>query len=360
MIVSLKELISRSEENLGVFAFRTPPKIILKNSKGEIVSAYEDLEEIQLSKDEQQFVNTRWAKIKEENPTFYDGYVTAITDVLYDETDNELTFVMDRTRYSVVSAAREAAYPNHQLTEKYLSFGLGLMTNLELPNSKTLMTQRSSKVFGEKGAISVPGGSLEYKEGKKDDIKSGLEIAALEELEEEILPEITPQQFVINFSSIAYERANGRVGLNAFFHTISKIKPLSKHDIVEGHARAVDRDESTGEFYFFDPSVGGNIKTGNLIKPAALDLIEAKKDGRYLLQNSGTQSMATAIFDHAVDSNSFGVPRMEAVAERFKNVAQGFTIFDITAICSTTPRLEIAPRSDNPAERLALESAKTK
>jgi hypothetical protein len=362
--MSLKELLDKvpKEHSCGVLTFRSSPQIVIANRFGEIVDGYKGLSEIVLDEEEKEFIKTNWEATLKQHPSFYDGHVTAIIDVLYEEGSNTLTFIMDQTRYSVVAAISKSNYPNKSRIKDFISFGVGLMSNLNVaPDYSFLMVKRSQKVYTEKGAISVPGGSVEYKEDAngdpiKDDIKDGFKKSALGELEEEVLPkEFVPgggaadydeyqKLFNTEVTSISWERKpNGLMGLNTYFDITPK-KPINRLELYNGFKYAKDRDESTGEFYFVDPGINIADSGDGGLNATPLDMISSNG-----LKHSGAAALSSAVVRNIANSYERGVysglpPRFDGFANYFK--LPGFTILDLSAICRSTIPKSLIPNTN--------------
>lgn len=359
MKISVKELLARtdSKNTSGIFTFENAPQIRILNRRGVEAKSYDDLEELLLNDDEQRFVDKTWQETLAKNPKFYDGYVTAVVDIIYNAGENSLEFVMDKTRYSTSSALYKDGYPNPQRAREFLSFGLGLMSKITVsPDDSFLMLQRSQTVYSEKGAYSIPGGALEFKktpegEIQKDDIATGLKSAALHEVEEEVLPEqylrdkefLKPENafedlFNISLGSIDWNRnpTNGKIGLNCTFQVIPE-KPLTRGEIMEAFQQAKDKDESNGAFFFVDPGAGVDARGDSKFYAAPKDMIEATLDATastHRLQLSGTAAIASGIFERMKEDYAKGLypgaaPRMDGVAAQFTNMP-GFSIFELS------------------------------
>lgn len=340
MPTSLKELIKNNDNgSSGIFSFTSGEDLNLRiaNKKREVILKYEELEQLELEDAEINFAQDNWNEIKRKNPKFYDGNVTAIMDIIYEPADSTLTFIMEKTKYSNVSAINHPDYPNTERSKKILGFGIGLMSNLSVnPDGSLVMVERSQHVHSEKGAFSVPGGSLEYKEGEKDDVEDGLEKAALGEVIEEVLSEkYRDHKFKINLSSIYYEKNDkGRVGLNAFFNISSQDRGISRREIIESFKNAQDREfESTGRIFFVDPSTKvDSIGTQDLYATPR-DMIESGK-----LEASGKSALASQVYKELTDSYNRGVysgfaPHPTGISNILAP-GDNFSIFDIVKMCN--------------------------
>ncbi len=340
MIISLKDLIAKHPKpSSGIFTFNNerPLKLIIADRDGKPVSSYQELQDMPLSREEVDFSDSNWRKIKENNPSFYDGDVTAIIDVIYDEITRSLTFNMDKTKYSRTCAMYRPEYPVENRFQEFVSFGLGLMSNLEVgPDGSFLMIERSEKVYSEKGALSVPGGSLEYKEDKKeiiDDVKEGLKFAAVGELMDEILGEKNRQRSLkIELDSIMWDvNAQGRCGLNVYFGVIPT-QNITRSEIYESFPDAKDSGESTGNFFFVNPSKNINQLGENNLYSTPRHVIQLQK-----LQGSGTAALATQVYKSINDSYKAGTffglpPHPDSIASHFPN----FNIFDVVKMCNVS------------------------
>ncbi|MCE3255247.1 MAG: hypothetical protein K0R25_741 [Rickettsiaceae bacterium] len=357
MKISLKEFLEKTDAktNSGIFTFEKSPTILILNRSGVEAKSYGELNEIALSEEERDFTERSWQEIKALHPEFYNGYVTAVVDVVYDMAENSVSIIMDRARYSLVSALYKDGYPNNARAKEFLSFGLGLMNNITIaPDDSFLMAQRSQKVWLEKGAYSVPGGSMEYKEDEdkdgrivKDDIRSGFAKSALKEVEEEILPEsyLVDRGFVqegryseffdVGLSSLDWVRnpKNGKIGLNCSFQVIPK-QPIDRLAIIQAFAEAKDQDENTGNFFFIDPSSGIDERGESNYYATPSDIIkETEENGKRKLEFSGTAALASQVVKRLKQDYDIGLypghhPSLEGFANKFTNLP-GFSIFDL-------------------------------
>ena len=353
MLISLKNIIGKHPKpSSGIFTFfdnNRPLKLIIADRDGNPVSSYQELKEMLLSDAEVAFAKSNWEKIKEKNPSFYDGDVTAVIDVIYDDTDRTLTFLMDKTKYSRTCAMYQPEYPVSNRFKEFVSFGLGLMSNLEVGSDGSfLMVERSGKVYTEKFALSVPGGSLEYKkDGEKviDDVAAGLESAAAGEIAEEILGKKNLDSLKVEIESIAWNvNAQGRCALNAYFKATTK-NPMTRGDIYDSFKNAPDKDESTGNFYFVNPYANIQEAGENHLYATPLDVINLEK-----LQVSGTAALATQVYGKMYESYNNGkysglMPHPGGIATHFPN----FNIFDVIKMCNNNiERPPSDPATPNP------------
>lgn len=341
MLVSLKELIHKQKASSGIFTFNeeNPPTLIVTNRQGEEVSSYNDLKEVELTPGENDFATKNWEKVVEEHPKFYDGEVTAVIDVIYDPRNNSLSFVMEKMRYSRVCAMQTKDYPEKTRYEDFVSFGIGLMSNLQIsPDGSFLMVERSQKVHTEKGAISVPGGSLEYKYDKeekivlKDDIANGFEKAALEEVSEEILGALDPETMKVSLQSIDWTRdKDGLTGLGANF-TVKPAQHITRREVYKGFKGAKDQDESTGKFFFVNPAANGTGENNLYATPQ--DIMNEMECGSRKLQGSGTAALTTEVDRRLKEDYAKGLyagipPSQDGIASHFSD----FSIFDLFRVC---------------------------
>jgi hypothetical protein len=289
---------------------------------------------MELTQEERDFAAEKWRKTLEEHPKFYDGNVTAILDVIYDENDSKLSFIMAKAKYSACTAMRDPDYPNQARREDFVSFGLGVMVNFKVDNDTLLMVERSQKVHNEKGAISVPGGSLEYKEDRnipadviKDGVRDGLPNVALSELKEEVFPDLIMDGFNINLSSICWEKG----GLGVYFETQSQARNSTLGDVRSAMAGAEDSYEHSGVL-FVDVANGkltpeNENSNSRLIPQQIIDGV-----GSPPLQASGTFALATQLYREFKDSYervgspySGMAPHPQGLASKFP---MGLTIID--------------------------------
>lgn len=338
MPLSFKNFINKQQNSTsGIITFNGKPTITISNRSGRTVSSYTDLEEIPLSDEEREFSRKNWAKIKEKHPTFYDGDVTAIIDVIYDQSSNNLTFRMDKAKYSQTCAMGHQEYPSKQRSTEFVSFGMGLMTNLKIGSDESLlMVERSNKVLTEKGAVSVPGGSMEYKEGKSDDIQKGLDMAAFNELIEEVLGDkYFSKKFSINIKSLSWNvDANSKSSVNTYFG-VEANQTITRSDLRESFKVAKDREESTGNFFFVDTSVNIGKSGESNSHSSPQDIVDLGIDK---LQKSGTFALTTQAYQDTIDAYERGVysgnaPHPSSFAKPFEN----FSIFNIAQFENTIP-----------------------
>lgn len=358
---SLKQLIERTpEKSSGIFTFRQHPELIIADTNGKKVSNYLDLDELVIGQEEKEFVQRRWDEIKREHPHFYDGDVTAIVDVIHDDENDSLTFITQRTKYSVISAMRGDDYPNKERAKEFLSFGLGLMSNLSIEQEGSfLMLERSQKVHSEKGAISVPGGTMEYKEGGKDDVHRGLKAAAKSEVIEEVLSDdYENSEFNIKTIAVGYTKsADGVVGLSLNFDLTPK-QAITRQDVRESFKKAQDGTyESTGEFFFVDPERQYGISTvKDTLYPLPSDIIESGK-----LQFSGSAALAAEVYQRMLQSYDKGLyagllPHTDGIADKFTNI-ENFNIFDLAHICNSKISRPLTSPEDTRVEKVLSRDA---
>ena len=340
-MISLKNLISRSPVGLGSLNFTDAPKIILKNQDGLEVQSYEELKGFTISADEEIYRKEKWDKVLEKHPTFYDGDVTAILDIVYDERDNELSFIMSKMKYSLSAAINDVEYPNQERRKDFISFGIGMMADMEINsdslNSDLLMVRRSTKVLNEQNAISVPGGSLEYKAGKKDDVKKGMHQAVLSEVQEEVFPTADPARFKVSLMSVGWEKG----GLNAYFNVVSQDK-ISQIDLERGMKSAKDKYEHTGAFFVDTAGNNFDVSSKEVLKGDRFTVGQIINSGK--LEASGIHSLSAKVFQDAVSFNNKGIgfasmPHPQALAEKFLcEKFPDFTFLDVGMFKSKAPR----------------------
>ena len=348
-MISLRDLIKRSPAGLGSLNFTDSPKIILKNQEGLEVKNYEELKGFGISDEEETYRKERWEKILTKHPTFYDGNVTAILDVIYDESCNELSFIMAKMKYSLSAAVNDAEYPNPERRQDFISFGIGMMANMEINsdslNRDLLMVQRSTKVLNEQNAISVPGGSLEYKEGKKDDVKKGMRSAVLSEVQEEVFPSANPANFEVGLAAIGWENNKG---LNAYFNVVSQDK-ISQVDLERGMKSAKDKYEHTGSFFVDSAGNNFDLLSEDGSRRTVGQIINSKK-----LEASGIHALSAKVFQDVASFCEKGLgfgsmPHPQALAEKF--LSEKFPIFtflDVSMFKSKVPKsICFKPESEN-------------
>lgn len=402
-MISLKDFISKSPSALGSLNFIKSPKIIIENEDRHEAGTYNDLKSFELPKDkeglsEKEWADARWqgileaqqnriaeqkksiaeeiemlsedrlepeafktqkkilleekANIESQKP-FYDGDVTAVIDVIYDETSNELRFIMARMKYSLASAMGNKNYPNPERRKDFVSFGIGMMANMEVNsdslNSDLLMMRRSTKVLNEQNAISVPGGSLEYKSGKKDDVEKGMGSAVLSEVEEEVYPrykinkrsgvkeEITPTtNFQAGLMSIGWER---NVGINAYFNVTANNRKISQDDLKNRLKFAKDKYEHSGSFFV---DTAGNDFAHSSQDESRVTVGQIINSGK--LEASGTHALSAKIFSDVSHFYEMGcgfglMPNTDALAEKFlSKKIPSFTFLDASRFNYKTPR----------------------
>jgi predicted transcriptional regulator len=218
------------------------------------------------------------------------------------------------------------------------------MSNLEVGSDGSfLMIERSEKVYTEKGALSVPGGSLEYKEYEEkiiDDVKEGLKFAAVGELIDEILGEENRQRSLkVTIDSVMWDvNAQGLCGLNAYFGVTPK-KTITRSEIYESFPDAKDSKESTGNFFFVNPHKNIDQPGENNLYATPRDVIELQK-----MQGSGTAALATQVYKTINQSYKAGKflglpPHPDSIANHFPN----FNIFDVVKMCNVSIERLLAP-----------------
>ena len=371
MKISVKDLVFRNKDSSsGILAFKNAPNLKITGIDGEEVTKYDELEELFLSEDENKFIKERWKKMIEEDnkkaekerTNYYDGNVIVVVDVIYDEGENTLNFIMQKTKYSIKSAIQDKEYPRKERLQEFLSFGIGLMGNLIIhPSRELFMVRRSQNVHSEKGAISVPGGEMEYKEDEgKDDVKSGFYKAVKGELDEEVLsPDHEESKFNTKLVSIAYKTVGGKAvgGIDLFFEISPEelVKPITPDNLGETFRKARDgKYESTGEFFFIDTSKNISSKSKN--SPAKVMSANEVK-----LQHSGISALSSQVWLEMQESYKRGEylglpPHPQGIANEFARLLpdKTFDIFDIVALFKLTITKSINPNAENVSEPVAL------
>lgn len=383
MKISVKDLVLRNKDSSsGILAFKNAPNLKITGIDGEEVTKYNELEELFLSEDENKFIKERWKKMIEEDnkkaekerTNYYDGNVIVVVDVIYDEGENNLNFIMQKTKYSIKSAIQDKEYPRKERLQEFLSFGIGLMGNLIIqPSRELFMVRRSQNVHSEKGAISVPGGEMEYKEDEgKDDVKSGFYKAVKGELNEEVLsPDHEESEFNNKLVSIAYKTVGGKTvdGIDLFFEISPEelVKPITPDNLGETFTKARDgKYESTGEFFFIDTSKNISSKSKN--SPAKVMSTEVMSANKFNLQHSGISALSSQVWLEMQESYKRGEylglpPHPQGIANEFARLLpdKTFDIFDIVALFKLTitksidPKTKsINPNAENVRESVAL------
>jgi hypothetical protein len=376
MKISLKDLVSKiKDSSSGILAFKNAPNLKITGIDGEEVTKYDELKELFLSEDENEFIKKRWddminkdrKKDEKERTNYYDGNVIVVVDVIYDEGENTLNFIMQKTKYSIKSAIQDKEYPRKERLQEFLSFGIGLMGNLIIhPSFELFMVRRSQNVHSEKGAISVPGGEMEYKEDEgKDDVKSGFYKAVKGELIEEVLsPDHEESKFNTKLVSIAYNKLGG---IDLFFEISPEklVKPITPDNLGNTFRKSKDgKYESTGEFFFIDPSK--NISSESKNSPAkVMSNLEARTEGagtkKYDLQLSGISALSSEVWLKMEESYEKGEylglpPHPKGIANVFSRLlpkGEFFDIFDMNSLRLTITK-SINPNAENVRESVAL------
>jgi len=365
MKISLKDLIAKSpNSSSGIFSFDKDPTIVISGIDNKEVAQYNELEEVSLSEEEKKFAKDKWQTIISQNPKYYDGNVTAIVDVLYDDEKNQLNFIMKRAKYSTQLALCDPNYPNKEAAQEFLSFGVGVMGNLIVGfENQFLMVERSEKVYSEKGAISVPGGEIEYNEkNKKDDVKAGFKEAVKGEFIEEVLSESHKQsEFNIKLLAIAFQKDdNCKVGIDAFFEVAPKklTHEITQKNLKETFEKSEDgKFESSGNFFFVNPAE--NIDSKDEHSPA--HILNSGK-----LQHSGTSSLVSQVYaqmkaSYAEEKFIGLIPHPDGIANKFTNLSTSFNIFDMAFLCKSTIEKSLTPKpviAENKTSELVLKSFK--
>ena len=345
MKISLKDLISKSpNQSSGIFSLNKNSIIKIVRIDGNEASRYEDLQEFSLSDEEEKFTKNKWSEIKKENKNYYDGDIIAVVDIIYDDEKNQLNLIAQRAKYSTKLALDDPNYPNKERAKEFMSFGIGVMGNLIVGSeNQMLMVERSQKVYSEKGAISVPGGEVEYniKEGK-DNIRDGLPKAVEGEFKEEVLSGIHEKtKFETTPISISYTREDNKVGLDIFFQIvpINPTPQITPESLRETFKNSADGEfESSGVFFFFDPSKNIDSKS----KDSPVHIVNSRK-----LEESGTFAIASQVYWNMKESYEKGKyvglsPHPGGIASAF-NLA--FSIFDMKSFKLTIPKF-LTPKTE--------------
>jgi hypothetical protein len=380
MKISVKDLVSKiKDSSSGILAFKNAPNLKITGIDGEEVTKYDELKELFLSEDENKFIKKRWDdminkdrnKDEKERTNYYDGNVIVVVDVIYDEGENTLNFIMQKTKYSIKSAIQDKEYPRKERLQEFLSFGIGLMGNLIIhPSCELFMVRRSQNVHSEKGAISVPGGEMEYKKDEgKDDVKSGFYKAVKGELIEEVLsPAHKESKFNTKLVSIAYKAVDGIAvgGIDLFFEISPEelVEPITPDNLKKTFKNSIDgKYESTGEFFFVDPSK--NISSESKNSPAkVMTNLESRTEGagtkKYDLQRSGISALSSQVWLEMKKSYERGEylglpPNPKGIANVFTGLlpkGEFFDIFDMNSLLKLT--ISINPNAENVRKSVAL------
>jgi len=366
MEISLKDLISRApDKSSGIFSLNKNSILKIVGIDGNKASQYKDLQEFSLSDKEKEFTQNKWNEIKKENENYYDGDIIVVADIIYDDEKNQLKLIAQRAKYSTKLALDDPNYPNKERAKEFISFGIGVMGNLIVGSkNQMLMVERSQEVYSEKGAISVPGGEVEYniKEGK-DNVRDGLPKAVEGELIEEVLSEIHNEtKFETTPTSISFTKNNNKAGLDVFFQIVPinptpQITPESLRETFKSSADG--KFEGTGVFFFFDPSKNFDSKSedspvrivnsGKLKEPGTFSITSMKElVNSEKLEESGTFAIASQVYWDMKESYEKGKyvglpPHPGGIANAFK--LAGFSIFDMKSFKLTIPKF-LTPKTE--------------
>lgn len=337
MKFSFKDLIHRKiieNPNIdkGLFFFdKMGLDINLCDSMGNQARCYDDLDDLSLSLTEEEkfFCEKKWQGILESNPSYYDGDVVLVSDIIYDDSEKKLQILFSKAKFSHCIASSDPNYPNPARFSQYLSFGLGVMNNFRIgKNDDLLMVKRSNFGLTERGAISVAGGNVEFKKSTgKDDIRDGLEKASLSELIEEIMSGKTYQDFNIELSSLAWQRKpNGSFALDAYFDVCSR-SLIELGDVKKLKAIAEDSKEADD---IFKVDVSQNISSkssdSKLIFPRNLL-------GQPNLKDSGVFSLVSALYLRMIEDYRAGIyTGLPNNIAGISNYFSGFEAMDIKAL----------------------------
>ncbi|MDI9818418.1 MULTISPECIES: NUDIX hydrolase [unclassified Legionella] len=171
------------------FEFSKSPHIIFIKQVSSLEPAdfYDDLPEVNLTREEEKSRLKVVEEQQNENPHFYDGKQMIITGVMYDESSNILYLEAKRVPYSFIVALCNKQFPENSSLYQLNAFKTGVLAPLVTRNGMSMLLQRTSL-----GLYSVPGGFLEAHNTEErlnfyeDEGKNLVTETALTELKEEI------------------------------------------------------------------------------------------------------------------------------------------------------------------------------
>ena len=123
----------------------------------------------------------------------------------------------------------------------------------------------------------------------------------------------------------------GLCDLNVYFG-VTPTKSITRSEIYQSFSEAKDRNESTGNFFFVDPSKNIDQSGENNLYATPRDVIELKK-----MKSSGTSALTTQVYKTINESYKSGTlsglpPHPGSIASHFRN----FYIFDVIKICNSS------------------------
>ncbi|MFA6303844.1 MAG: hypothetical protein WC627_12040 [Legionella sp.] len=170
------------------FEFTEPPTVIFVTNISSLEPAdfYDDLPEVNLTKEEEE---ARLKVVEEQtikNPRFYDGKQMVLTSVVYNETTNTVYLAAKKVPYSFIVALSNKKFPENSALYQMSFFKTGVLAPLVSRNGISMLLQRAAL-----GLYSVPGGFLETNdEERRLNFYNGSNLVvetAITELKEEIV-----------------------------------------------------------------------------------------------------------------------------------------------------------------------------